>query len=228
MKTELLVVEDDRAVQELLRYTLEGAGFEVRLAKSAEEGLTLLGERAPDAMVVDWMLPGQSGLNLVRRVRADPYHRELPMLMLTAKSEESDLIAGLEHGADDYITKPFSPKALVARIRAVLRRRSPQAVGDPVEVAGIRLEPASLLALFNGKPLDLGPVEFKLLHFFAVSPGRVFNRDQILDSVWGGDRFVQDRTVDVYIRRIRAVLEASGAPDVIQTVRGVGYRCMVP
>jgi two-component system phosphate regulon response regulator PhoB len=225
MATNVLVIEDDRAVQELLRFSFDIAGFGVSVVGSAEAAMEALKRVKPDVTIIDWMLPGGSGLQLTRRIRQDPYLRDLPIIMLTARGEESDRIAGLDHGADDYVTKPFSPKELVARVKALLRRRAPQAVGEPVELAGVRLEPANYLATYQGRQLNLGPVEFKLLNFFISNPDRVFTRDQILDQVWGGDRYVQDRTVDVYIRRVRATLEEANAPELIQTVRGVGYRC---
>jgi two-component system, OmpR family, phosphate regulon response regulator PhoB len=150
--------------------------------------------------------------------------KELPVIMLTARGEESDRIAGLDCGADDYVTKPFSPKELIARIRAVIRRRTPQAAGEAVLVSGVRLEPANLVATYKNQHIDIGPVEFRLLYFFMSNTNRVFNRDQILNQVWGHDSYVQDRTVDVYIRRVRACMEAAGAPPLIETIRGVGYR----
>jgi two-component system phosphate regulon response regulator PhoB len=224
MPTQVLIVEDDAAVQELLRFSFDMAGFGVAVVANGDQGLEALKRVKPDVAVIDWMLPGMSGLQLTRRIRGDTYLRDLPIIMLTARGEEEDRIAGLDHGADDYVTKPFSPKELVARVKALLRRRAPQTLGSPVEVAGVRLDPANHLATYTGQRLDFGVVEFKLLHFFMVSPDRVFTRDQILDGVWGGDSFVQDRTVDVYIRRVRATLESAGAPELIETVRGIGYR----
>ncbi len=224
MRLSVLVVEDDSAVRELLKFSLDIAGFAVTQASNAEEGRDLLQRIRPDVVVVDWMMPGQSGLAFLRWIRGEPTLRELPVIMLTAKSEEADRITGLDYGADDYVTKPFSPKELIARIRAVLRRRAPQAVGDPVSLQDVSLEPANYMATFKGTRLDLGPVEFRLLHFFMTNTNRVFARDQILDQVWGHDSYVQDRTVDVYIRRVRAALETANAPPLIETVRGVGYR----
>jgi two-component system, OmpR family, phosphate regulon response regulator PhoB len=224
MPTQILIVEDDSAVQELLRFSFDMAGFGVAVVASGDQGLEALKRVKPDVAVIDWMLPGMSGLQLTRRIRSDNYLRDLPIIMLTARGEEEDRITGLDHGADDYVTKPFSPKELVARVKALLRRRAPQTLGTPVELAGVRLDPANHLATYGQQRIDLGVVEFKLLNFFMVSPDRVFTRDQILDAVWGGDSFVQDRTVDVYIRRVRATLEAAGAPQLIDTVRGIGYR----
>jgi two-component system, OmpR family, phosphate regulon response regulator PhoB len=224
MPAQVLIVEDDSAVQELLRFSFDMAGFGVAVVGNGDAAFESLKRVKPDVAVIDWMLPGMSGLQLTRRIRGDAFLRELPIIMLTARSEEEDRVAGLDHGADDYVTKPFSPKELVARVKALLRRRSPQAVGQPVEHLGVRLDPANHTATFAGRRLDFGVVEFKLLNFFMASPDRVFTRDHILDGVWGGDAFVQDRTVDVYIRRVRATLEDAHAPSLIETVRGIGYR----
>lgn len=224
MPAQVLIVEDDSAVQELLRFSFDMAGFGVAVVSNGDLALDTLKRVKPDVAIIDWMLPGMSGLQLTRRIRSDSYLRDLSIIMLTARGEEEDRVAGLDHGADDYVTKPFSPKELVARVKALLRRRAPQTVGQPVEWLGVRLDPANHSANYQGRRLDLGVVEFKLLHFFMASPDRVFTRDQILDGVWGGDSFVQDRTVDVYIRRVRATLEEASAPGLIETVRGVGYR----
>jgi two-component system, OmpR family, phosphate regulon response regulator PhoB len=224
MRLTVLIVEDDPAVRELLRFSFDAAGFSVQQAASTDEAKRLLASVRPDAVILDWMLPGESGLAFLKWLRGDVALREMPVLMLTARGEETDRIAGLDYGADDYVTKPFSPKELIARIRAVLRRRAPQAAGEAVEMMSVRLEPTNYLATFKGKRIDMGPVEFRLLHFFMSNPNRVFDRDQILNTVWGHDSYVQDRTVDVYIRRVRATLEDAGAPPLIETVRGVGYR----
>jgi two-component system phosphate regulon response regulator PhoB len=226
MPIQVLIVEDDAAVQELLRFSFDVAGFGVATIGDGERAFEALKRVKPDVAIVDWMLPGLSGLQLTRKIRSDSYLRDLPIIMLTARGEEADRVAGLDHGADDYVTKPFSPKELVARVKALLRRRAPQSVGQPAEWLGLRLDPANHYATYAGRRVDLGVVEFKLLHFFMANPDRVFTRDQILDGVWGGDSFVQDRTVDVYIRRVRATLEGAAAPGLIETVRGVGYRLM--
>jgi two-component system phosphate regulon response regulator PhoB len=181
----------------------------------------------PDLILLDWMLPGMSGIDLARRLRADARTRCVPIIMLTAKGEERDKVAGLESGADDYVTKPFSPRELQARIQAVLRRGRPQASEDAVEAGGLRLDPASHRVTAAGSPVNLGPTEFRLLHFLMTHAERVHSRDQLLDQVWGDHVFVEERTVDVHIRRLRAALEPSGLDRLVQTVRGSGYRFSV-
>ncbi len=224
MPANILLVEDEPAIQELIAFNLEMAGHHVLRADSAEHGLTLVKNALPDLVLLDWMLPGASGVDFTRRLRSDERTRTVPIIMLTARSEEPDKIAGLESGADDYITKPFSPRELVARIKAVLRRRAPQMTDDVVDVKGLRLDPATHRVMADSKPLDLGPTEFRLLHFFMTHPERVHSRSQLLDQVWGDHVFVEERTVDVHIRRLRSALEPSGHADLIQTVRGSGYR----
>jgi two-component system phosphate regulon response regulator PhoB len=225
MMARVLVIEDDRAIQELLALTLSGAGYEVVQAKTAEEGLEHIRGELPDLLLIDWMLPKMSGLALARLLRADRRTRSLPIIMVTARDQEPDKLAGLEEGADDYLAKPFSPKELVARIKALLRRRKPEGVTDVLRMGRIALDPVSHRASVDGQPLELGPTEFKLLQFFLANPDRVFTRDQVLDRVWGDHRFLEQRTVDVYIRRLRTALRSRGAEELIQTVRGVGYRC---
>jgi two-component system phosphate regulon response regulator PhoB len=220
----ILVVEDEPAIQELLRLTLAPAGYEVEVAGSAEDGLSAVRRELPEAALIDWMLPGMSGLQMARQLRGDQRTRMLPIIMLTARGDESDRVSGLETGADDYITKPFSPRELVARLRAVLRRRAPQHSGDVIEIDGIRLDPAAVAVTVDGDACALGPTEFKLLRLLMSHPARVFNRGQLLDLVWGDHRFVEERTVDVSIRRLRAAIGAKGEA-LIETVRGVGYRC---
>ena len=220
----ILVVEDEPAILELVAVNLRHAGFQVVRATSAEEGETVIRHELPDLLVLDWMLPGQSGVGLARKLRADERTRELPIIMLTARVHEEDKIQGLEAGADDYVTKPFSPKELVARIRAVLRRRAPHLAGEAVEIGTLSLNPATHRVLADGQPVELGPTEFRLLFFFMTHPERVYSRAQLLDEVWGDHVFIEERTVDVHIRRLRAALEPSGHQDLIETVRGTGYR----
>jgi two-component system phosphate regulon response regulator PhoB len=193
-------------------------------ADSAEDAGRLVGETLPDIVLLDWMLPGMSGIQYARRLRSEERTQDLPIIMLTARSEEHDKVAGLEAGADDYLTKPFSPRELLARIKAVLRRRAPQMTEDCVEVEGLRMDPVTHRVTGNSQPLDLGPTEFRLLHFFMTHAERVHSRAQLLDQVWGDHIFVEERTVDVHIRRLRVSLEATGHDRLIQTVRGTGYR----
>ncbi len=223
MPASILIVEDEPAILELIAVNLQHAGFETLRAKSAEEAGRLLGDVLPDLVLLDWMLPGQSGLALARRLRGDARTKEMPMIFLTARADETDKLAGLESGADDYITKPFSTKELVARIRAVLRRRKPQHGDQPVDVAGLMLDPAAHRVTGNGQPLALGPTEFRLLHYLLTHPNRVYSRAQLLDEVWGDHVFIEERTVDVHIRRLRQALAPSGHDALIETVRGSGY-----
>jgi len=223
MPASVLIVEDEPAILELIAINLQHAGFETLRAKSAEEAGKLLGDVLPDLVLLDWMLPGQSGMALARRLRGDARTKEMPLIFLTARADETDKLAGLESGADDYITKPFSTKELVARIRAVLRRRKPQHGDDPVDVAGLMLDPAAHRVTGNGLPLALGPTEFRLLHYLLTHPNRVYSRAQLLDEVWGDHVFIEERTVDVHIRRLRQALAPSGHDALIETVRGSGY-----
>jgi two-component system phosphate regulon response regulator PhoB len=223
MPTSVLVVEDEPAILELIAVNLEHAGFEVLRATSTEDASRLLADVLPDLVLLDWMLPGQSGLSLARKLRAEARSRELPIIFLTARGEEQDKVAGLEVGADDYITKPFSTRELVARIRAVLRRRKPHHGDVPVEVAGLRLDPAAHRVTGNGRALALGPTEYRLLHFLMTHPNRVYSRSQLLDGVWGDHVFIEERTVDVHIRRLRQALAPTGHDALIETVRGSGY-----
>jgi len=223
MPASVLIVEDEPAILELIGVNLEHAGFETLRAQSAEEASRLLGEVLPDLVLLDWMLPGQSGLALARRLRSDARTRELPLIFLTARAEEPDKVAGLEAGADDYVTKPFSTKELVARIRSVLRRRKPQHGDAPVEIAGLMLDPLAHRVSGNGRPLALGPTEFRLLHYLMTHPNRVYSRAQLLDEVWGDHVFIEERTVDVHIRRLRQALAPSGHDALVETVRGSGY-----
>ena len=224
MSATVLVVEDEPQIQELVAVNLEHSGHKVLRAASAEEAEAAIREALPDVLVLDWMLPGESGLAFARRLRADERTRELPILMLTARAMEQDKVSGLEAGADDYLTKPFSPKELAARIKAVLRRRAPQLSGDAVEAEGLRLDPAAKKVRAGEQRIELSPAEFRLLHFLMTHPGRVYTRAQLLDLVWGDHVFIEERTVDVHIRRLRKALEPFGYDALIQTVRGTGYR----
>jgi len=219
----VLVVEDEPQIQELLAVNLEHSGHTVLRAASAEEAEAAIRKALPDVLVLDWMLPGESGVAFARRLRTNERTRDLPILMLTARAMEQDKISGLEAGADDYLTKPFSPKELAARIKAVLRRRAPQLSGDAVEAEGLRLDPATRRVSANGQRVELAPSEFRLLHFFMTHPERVYTRAQLLDHVWGDHVFIEERTVDVHIRRLRKALAATGHDRLIDTVRGSGY-----
>ena len=228
MAGTILIVEDEPAIAELITLTLRRSGHQTVHAESVERAITLVDQAMPDLALIDWMLPGASGVELVKKLRSDKRTKTIPIIMLTAKSEEADKLLGLETGADDYVTKPFSPKELVARIKAVLRRRSPQLTEDIVETNGLRLDPATHRITVNDTPIQMGPSEFKLLHFFMTHTERVHTRSQLLDHVWGDHVFVEERTVDVHIRRLRQALEASGHDAYIQTVRGTGYRFSKP
>ncbi len=224
MPANILVVEDEPAIQELLALNITQAGHNAIRALSAEIAQDLMRETIPDLILLDWMLPGMNGLDFARKLKADALTKNIPIIMLTARGEEYDKVRGLELGADDYVTKPFSPRELNARIKAVLRRRAPQMTDDPIEVHGLRLDPTTHRVTGNQKTIDLGPTEFRLLHFFMTNPERVHTRSQLLDKVWGDRVFVEDRTVDVHIRRLRNALSISRHEDLIQTVRGAGYR----
>ena len=224
MAANILVVEDEPAIQELIAANLQHAGHHVIRAADAEGALSIVRHALPDLLLIDWMLPGMSGVSLARQLRQEERTRGIPIILLTARGEEADKIAGLEAGADDYVTKPFSPRELLARIKAVLRRRAPQTTDDPVEIAGLRLEPETRRVFGNGRPLALGPTEFRLLHFLMTHAERVHSRAQLLDQVWGDHVFVEERTVDVHIRRLRKALEPSGHDRLVETLRGSGYR----
>lgn len=223
----ILVVEDEIAIQELLRYSLEQAAFEVVVVGSAEAALEEIRQRLPALVLLDLMLPGMSGSALAKRLRSDARTRELPIIMVTARADESDRVQGLDIGADDYVSKPFSPKELIARIRAVLRRRAPHLAGDPVEIGPVRLDPGSRTVTCHGQPVTLGPTEFELLQYLMNHPNRALTRDQLLNALRGDHRFLEDRTIDVYIRRLRAGLGPVGEA-LIETVRGIGYKLTSP
>jgi two-component system phosphate regulon response regulator PhoB len=228
MQSTILVVEDEPAIAELLSVNLGFAGHKVLVAENAEIAQSIVEGQLPDLILLDWMLPGMSGVRYARKLRTDERTKEIPIIMLTARTDEGDKVEGLETGADDYITKPFSPKELMARIKAVMRRRAPQLTNDTVEIGGLRLDPAThrLWGIVDGQAvaLDLGPTEFRLLHFFMTHAERVHSRAQLLDQVWGDHVFVEERTVDVHIRRLRKALEPTGHDRLIETVRGSGYR----
>ena len=220
----ILVVEDEPAIQELISINLKHAGFQTVRAFSAEEGLSVIQMALPDLVILDWMLPGQSGLSLAKKLRSDDRTKELPIILLTARVHEEDKILGLEAGADDYVTKPFSPKELIARVRAVLRRRAPHLAGDEIEIDGLKLNPSTHRVTSHDQAVELGPVEFRLLFYFMTHTERVHTRSQLLDGVWGDHVFIEERTVDVHIRRLRAALEPFGHHELLETVRGTGYR----
>ena len=224
MTASILVVEDEPAIQELIAVNLARHGHEVRRAATAEEAYRSVAESLPDVILLDWMLPDAPGPSITRRLRSDARTRDVPIIMLTARAGEDDKVAGLESGADDYITKPFSPRELEARIQAVLRRRTPQLTQDAVDIEGLLLNPATRSVEGNGQALKMGPTEFDLLHFFMTHTDRVHTRANILDQVWGDHVFIEDRTVDVHIRRLRDAIAPSGHDDLVETVRGVGYR----
>ncbi|HLQ02074.1 MAG TPA: phosphate regulon transcriptional regulator PhoB [Burkholderiales bacterium] len=220
----ILVVEDEPAIQELIAVNLEHAGHQVLRAANVSEAEALVREVLPDLVLLDWMLPGPPGLSFARQLRTDQRTKDIPIIMLTARAQEQDMIAGLEGGADDYVTKPFSPRELLARIKAVMRRRAPQLTDDVVDIAGLKLDPVSHRVSAAGTNVDLGPTEFRMLHFFMTHPERVYSRAQLLDEVWGDHVFVEERTVDVHIRRLRQALEATRHDRLVETVRGTGYR----
>ncbi len=220
----ILLVEDESAIREMVAMALERAGFRVRHAESAEDADAAIRLSHPDLILLDWMLPGESGIDFARRLKREHSRRDIPIILLTARGEEADRIRGLDSGADDYIPKPFSPRELVARVKAVLRRVQPTAGDQPIDIRGLCLDPASHRVTGNGDKLSMGPTEFRLLHFFMTHPDRVFNRAQLLDNVWGANVYVEERTVDVHVRRLRKALSPTGHDDLIQTVRGAGYR----
>ncbi len=228
MNPTIMVVEDEPAILELLRVNLADAGYEVHAAPDAESAQRMLKESLPDLMLLDWMLPGLSGLAFAKQLRGDPRTRELPVIMVTARTDEADKVAGLESWVDDYVTKPFSPRELKARVKAVLRRRAPEAAQEMLEVGPVRLDPATHRATIAGNNVDLGPTEFRLLRFFLARPERVHTRAQLLDQVWGDQVYIEERTVDVHIRRLRLALEPHGCEGMIETVRGTGYRLAAP
>ncbi len=225
MATQILIVDDESAIRQMLSFALAGDGYACSEAGDTDEAQQAVAARRPDLILLDWMLPGISGVDFARRLKRDPRTGEIPIILLTAKGEEADKVKGLDSGADDYITKPFSTRELLARVRAVLRRRRPD--GDEealLQVAELRIDPVTHRASIAGKPLEFSPTEFRLLHFFVSHPERVYSRSQLLDEVWGNESYIEERTVDVHIRRLRRILEPHGYDTLIQTVRSVGYR----
>lgn len=224
MAANILIVEDEESILELIAINLHQAGFNPIRSLNAEYAENLIHEALPDLIILDWMLPGMSGVEFAKRVRGNPNTKNIPIIMLTAKSDESNKLKGLDTGADDYMTKPFSPKELIARIKAVLRRKSPELVDEPISIKGLTLDPNKHLLQYNNKTITIGPTEFKLLNFFMKNPDRVFSRNQILDKIWGNKSDIDDRTVDVHIKRLRDTLKISGQESLIKTIRGIGYR----
>jgi two-component system, OmpR family, phosphate regulon response regulator PhoB len=222
----ILLVEDEPAIAELVSVNLRHNGFDLAWAQDGVSAQRELDAVLPDAILLDWMLPGQSGLALARKWRTDSRTKAVPILMLTARGDEPDKVAGLDAGADDYITKPFSTQELMARIRAVLRRRAPEQTGDAVAIGELQLDPATHRVSWRGRPVKLGPTEFKLLSYLMRHPERVHSRSQLLDKVWGDHVFIEERTVDVHVKRLREALGGAGAQ--IETVRGAGYRLIGP
>ncbi len=224
MATRILLVEDDAAICEMLQAPLQKAGYEVLEAGDVRTAKVRLLEDPPELILLDWMLPDTSGIDWARTLKASPVTKDIPLIMLTARGEEEDRVRGLDVGADDYVTKPFSPRELVARMKAVLRRTSPTTSEEPIEVAGLRLDPVSHRISGHGETITMGPTEYNLLHFFMTHQERVFTREQLLDKVWGTNIYVEERTVDVHIRRLRKALAPSGHEHLVQTIRGSGYR----
>ncbi|MDA0229494.1 MAG: phosphate regulon transcriptional regulator PhoB [Proteobacteria bacterium] len=223
MKPYVLVVDDEADLLTLVRYNLERGGFEVGEAVNGEEAMTMIAERCPDLVILDWMMPRISGIEVCRRIRRATQTQNLPIIMLTARGEESDRVRGLDYGADDYIVKPFSPSELVARVRAVLRRLRPAFEAEIIQFADVTMDLAEYRVTRGGDPIRLAPTEFRLLRHFMEHPGRVFSREQLLDAVWGREIYLESRTVDVHVRRLRRTLNAGGKQDIIRTVRAAGY-----
>ena len=221
---QILIVEDEKPIRDMIAFGLRRAGFHVREAEDCTAARASIADHQPDLLLVDWMLPDQSGLELTRAIKRNKETGDMPVIMLTARADEHDKVAGLEGGADDYITKPFSPRELLARINAVLRRSSAGGAGDTLEAGGLAIDAASHRVTADGQNVSLGPTEYRLLQFFMAHPERVYSRSQLLDRVWGGNVYVEERTVDVHIRRLRKALEPFARDALIQTVRGAGYR----
>ena len=224
MEQRVLVVEDETAIRDMIAFALKRAALLPMLAEDARTAQHLIAERLPDLILLDWMLPGASGLEFARRLRREELTREIPIIMLTARGEEDDRVLGLDAGVDDYIVKPFSTRELIARIRAVLRRTQPHGDGQTISLGGLTLDTLSHRVFAQDKPVPLGPTEYRLLAFFMTHPERVYTRGQLLDNVWGSGVYVEERTVDVHIRRLRKSLEPCALEDYVQTVRGAGYR----
>lgn len=224
MSRRILVVEDEAPIREMITFVLEQNGFNVIEAENFEQAQQKVVEPYPDLILLDWMLPGGTGVKLAKSLKQKEYTRNIPIIMLTARGDEDDKVKGFDAGVDDYVTKPFSPKELIARIKAVIRRVAPTALEEEIEFHGLSLDPVSHRVSINNKNVDLGPTEFRLLHFFMAHAERVYSREQLLDNVWGTNVYVEDRTVDVHIRRLRKAISGEGHENFVQTVRGSGYR----
>ena len=224
MSTNILIVEDEPAIQELVAYTCSSNGYAVRRAESVNAAREAIGRELPDLVLLDWMLPDRPGIELLKDLRAEDRTRSVPVIMLTAKGSEADRVVGLDTGADDYVVKPFSPRELVSRIRAVFRRRAPQHSGESVSYGPLTIDPARHEVLVDAKPVSMGLAEFKLLSFLVHHPDRVYSRAQLLDNIWGDHVFIEERTVDVHVLRLRKALAPANAQHLLQTVRGLGYR----
>lgn len=224
MSRKILVVEDEAPIREMISFVLDNNGFNPVEAEDFDTAVDKVQEPYPDLILLDWMLPGGTGVKLAKQLKRNEYTRDIPIIMLTARTDENDKVAGFDAGVDDYVTKPFSPKELIARIKAVIRRVSPTSLEEPIEYHGLVLDPVAHRVAINDKSLDLGPTEFRLLHFFMSHTERVYSREQLLDNVWGTNVYVEDRTVDVHIRRLRKAITGDGHENFIQTVRGAGYR----
>lgn len=222
--TKVLVVDDELAILEMIRFALEQAGLDVETSNSAYDALVSINDDRPDIILMDWMMPGISGVELTRRLRKDPKTEDIPIIMLTARVTENDKVTGLEAGADDYLVKPFSPRELLARIKAVLRRSHPGSESGQMEVGRLLMDLNARRVICDEKEIKLGPTDYRLLEFFMANPGRVFSRNQLLDRVWGANAYLEERTVDVHIRRLRKALEEANASSYLQTARGHGYR----
>lgn len=228
MQAAVLVVDDEPAIRDLLVFALKKAQMEPFTASGAEEALTCIADRRPDIILLDWMMPGTSGLELARRLRRDALTKDIPIIMLTARTTEDDRVHGLDSGVDDYVIKPFSPRELVARVRAVLRRTSPMDENGKISLDGLTIDSQSHQVLANDEPVRIGPTEYRLLEFFMTHSGKAYSRSQLLDNVWGANVYVEERTVDVHIRRLRKALEPHGMDHFVQTIRGHGYRFSAP
>jgi len=224
MSAQILIVDDEAGIRQMLSFTLGGDGYSCTEAGDTDEAQSALTGRRPDLILLDWMLPGISGVDFARRLKRDPRTSDIPIILLTAKGEEADKVKGLDSGADDYVTKPFSTRELLARVRALLRRTRPEGDDETLQVADLRIDTRTHRVSLRDLPLELSPTEFRLLHFFVSHPERVYSRSQLLDEVWGNQSYIEERTVDVHIRRLRRILEPHGYGALIQTVRSVGYR----
>lgn len=224
MSRTVLVVEDETPIREMIVFVLEQSGFNTLQAANYHQAKTLIVEPMPDLILLDWMLPGGTGLKIAKELKSQETTREVPIIMLTARADEDDKVKGFDVGVDDYVTKPFSPKELIARIKAVIRRVKPLEHNDMIQFNGLGLDSVSHRVTINQEPIELGPTEYKMLHFFMTHPERVYSREQLLDNIWGTNVYVEDRTVDVHIRRLRKAIAGQGHEEFIQTVRGAGYR----